>query len=72
MMDDADCPKAGKHRDLEKANIKKSEEAVQRTVAAIQCFTNPFRIPIPDDPAEGRLYALHSGAPVSLATCSGG
>ena len=66
MVDDPECPKAGKHRDLEKANIKKSEEAVQRAESAIRCFKNPFRIPVPEDPAEDRLYALQSGAPVPL------
>lgn len=66
MVDDPECPKAGKHRDLEKANIKKSEEAVQQTEAAIRNFLNPFSIPVPEDPVNDRLYALHSGAPVPL------
>ncbi|KAJ8349354.1 hypothetical protein SKAU_G00244840 [Synaphobranchus kaupii] len=30
MIDDPDCPKAGKHREVEPSQIKKSEEAVQR------------------------------------------
>ena len=67
MLDDPELPKAGKHRDLEKSNIKKSEDAVHRTVTAISNFMNPFRIPVPENPAEDRLYALHSGAPVPMA-----
>ena len=35
LIDDPDCPKAGKHRELERAEIKKSEDAVQCTIAAI-------------------------------------
>lgn len=60
LIDDTDCPKAGKHRELERAEIQKSEEAVQRTITAILSFTNPFSI---DD--KERLYNLASGAPVS-------
>ena len=40
---------------------------MHRTVTAIRNFMNPFRIPIPENPAEDRLYALHSGAPVPVA-----
>ena len=60
LIDDTDCPKAGKHRELERAEIQKSEEAVQRTITAILCFTNPFCISDKD-----RLYNISSGAPVS-------
>lgn len=60
LIDDPDCPKAGKHRELEKAEIKKSEEAVQRTISAIRNFTNPFTLTDKDN-----LYCLASGAPVS-------
>ena len=67
MIDDPDHPKAGKHRDLEAANIRKSEEAVQRCEAAIRNFLNPFRIPVPAIPMEDRLYSLHSGAPVPIS-----
>ena len=67
MVDDPECPKAGKHRDMDKANIRKCEEAVEETKEAIASFLNPFRLPVPEDPSEDRLYALHSGAPVSLA-----
>ena len=60
LNNDPDTPKAGKHRELEKAEIKKSEEAVQRTVSAIQSFTNPFSVPDKD-----HLYSIASGAPAS-------
>ena len=56
MIDDTECPKAGKHRGPEVAQIKKSEEAVQK---AIDNFTNPWRIP-----DKNKLYSLASGAPV--------
>ena len=45
MIDDADCSKAGKHRELETAKIKKCEEAVQNVILAIESFTNPWTIP---------------------------
>ncbi|XP_068234747.1 uncharacterized protein [Palaemon carinicauda] len=60
LIDDPDCPKAGKHRELEKEEIKKSEDAVQRTIAAIRSFTNPFSLADKD-----HLYSLASGAPAS-------
>lgn len=60
LIDDPDCRKAGKHRELEKAEIKKSEDAVKRTIAAIRNFTNPFSIVDKD-----HLYSLASGAPAS-------
>lgn len=60
LIDDSDCPKAGKHRELEKAEIKKSEDAVKRTITAIRNFTNPFSIVDKD-----HLYSLASGAPAS-------
>ena len=44
LIDDPDCPKVEKHRELEKAEIKKSEDAVQRTMSAISKFPNPFTI----------------------------
>ena len=59
MVDDSECPKAGKHRELEKAEIRKSEEAVQRTMTAIQNFSNPFTSPEKD-----HLFSLASGAAV--------
>lgn len=61
LIDDPACPKAGKHRELERAEIKKSEEAVQRAISAILNFTNPFSLDNKD-----HLYSLASGAPVSL------
>ncbi|KAI4821039.1 hypothetical protein KUCAC02_028991 [Chaenocephalus aceratus] len=45
MIDDPEMPKAGKHRELEPAQIKKSELAVQSVISAINGFTNPWRIP---------------------------
>ena len=42
LINDPEYPKAGEHRELEAAEIKKSEEAVQRTLTAIKNFTNPF------------------------------
>uniref|UniRef100_UPI00358E00C9 uncharacterized protein isoform X5 n=1 Tax=Myxine glutinosa TaxID=7769 RepID=UPI00358E00C9 len=59
MIDDPEMPKAGKHRELEPAQIKKSEEAVQSVISAIKGFTNPWRIP-----DKNRLYSLASGAPI--------
>lgn len=60
MIDDPDSSKAGKHRELEKAEIRKSEDAVKRTITAICSFTNPFTLPDKD-----HLYNIASGAPVS-------
>ena len=45
MIDDPTIPKSGKHGDLEPAQIKRSEEAVQNVLVAISHFTNPWRIP---------------------------
>ena len=59
LLDDPDSAVAGKHRELEQANIRKSEEAVQKVLSAIRSFTNPFAISDKD-----RLYSLASGAPV--------
>lgn len=42
------------------AEIRKSEDAVKRTISAICNFTNPFTIPDKD-----HLYNIASGAPVS-------
>ena len=58
LINDPDCPRAGRHRELEKAEIKKSEDAVQRVLTAVRNFTNPFTITDKD-----RLYSLASGAP---------
>ena len=51
--DDPQCPKAGRHRELEKAEIRKSEKAAQNVLTAVTSFINPFNI---DD--EGRLFSL--------------
>jgi hypothetical protein len=59
LINDPECPRAGKHRELEKAEIKKSEEAVQRTMTTICNFVNPFTL---DD--KDHLYSLASGAPM--------
>ena len=61
LIDDPDCPKSGKHRELEKAEIKKTEDAVKRTMVAIRNFTNPFSLADKD-----HLYSLASGAPASF------
>ncbi|KAK1892128.1 NN'-diacetyllegionaminic acid synthase [Dissostichus eleginoides] len=61
LIKDPDCPRAGKHRELEKAEGKKGEEAIQRTIETIRNFTNPFTISDKD-----RLYSLASGAPVLM------
>lgn len=61
LIDDPDCPKAGKHRELEKAEMKKSEAAVQKTIAAIKSFNNnPWKAYDKD-----KLYSLASGCPVA-------
>ena len=44
LIDDPDCPKSGKHRELERAEIQKSEKAVQRTISPICNFTNTFSL----------------------------
>ncbi|KAI4827600.1 hypothetical protein KUCAC02_030985 [Chaenocephalus aceratus] len=61
LIKDPDCQRAGKHRELEKAEVKKGEEAIQRTIETIRNFTNPFTISDKD-----RLYSLASGAPVLM------
>ena len=59
LLDDPDAPRHGKHRELDKAEIQRSESAVQKVLSAIQGFTNPFTIPDKDHP-----HSLASGAPV--------
>ena len=62
LIDDTDFPKAGKHRELERAEMKKSEEAVQKVISAIQGFCdNPWTSYDND-----RLYSLASGCPVPV------
>ena len=58
LSKDSDGPRASKHRELVKAEIQKSEDAVQRTILIIQNFTNLFTIP-----DKNHLYNLASGAP---------
>jgi len=80
LIDDPECPKAGKHRELERAQIKKSEEAVQCTISAICNFTNPFSLADKEHlyslascnftnpfslADKEHLYSLASGAPAS-------
>ena len=60
LIDDPDTPRAGRHRELEKAEIKKGEAAVQRVITAVNNFTNPFTIVDHE-----KLYSIASGAPVS-------
>lgn len=61
LIDDPDCPRAGRHRELEKAEVRKSEKAVQRILTAVRNFTNPFTITDKD-----RLYSVASGAPIPM------
>ena len=44
LNDDPDRPLAGKHQDLGRTEILRSETAVQSVISAIQGFTNPFNI----------------------------
>ncbi|KAF3854386.1 hypothetical protein F7725_022441 [Dissostichus mawsoni] len=50
LIKDPDCP-WGETSELEKAEVKKGEEAIQRTIETIKNFTNPFTISDKD-----RLY----------------
>jgi hypothetical protein len=61
LIDDPDIPRKGRHRELEKAAIKKSENAIQRVQTAIVNFSNPFTIADKE-----RLYCLASGAAVTM------
>ena len=60
LIDNPECPKRGKHREMERAEIEKGEKAVQRVMPAIKNFTNPF-----EAPDKTNLYNTASGAPVS-------
>ena len=44
MIDDQECPKSGKHLDLQASQMKKSECAVQKIMKAISHFTNLWNI----------------------------
>ncbi|KAJ7372661.1 hypothetical protein OS493_017933 [Desmophyllum pertusum] len=61
LITDPDNPRTGRHRELEKAEITKSEQAILRVIDAVKNFTDPFTIV-----AKDRLYCLASGAPVPL------
>lgn len=63
LITDPDNPRSGRHRELEKAEISKSEQAVVRVIDAVKnlSFTNPFTIADKE-----QLYCLASGAPVPL------
>ena len=45
LIDDPECPKKGQHRELERAEIRKSEAAIQKALSAIGSFMNPFEVP---------------------------
>ena len=61
LITDPDNPRSGRHRELEKAEISKSEQAVVRVIDAVKNFTNPFTVADKE-----QLYCLASGAPVPL------
>lgn len=42
FIDDPNCPRAERHCELEKVEIKKSEMAVKRVLTAVRNFINPF------------------------------
>ena len=46
------------HKDLRRAEVQKSEKRVEKTMAAIQSFMNPFNVP-----DEDKLYCISSGVP---------
>ena len=54
-----DSLKEGKHRDLHRSNVRKSEMAVQKILSAINSFINPWRIA-----DKTKLYSLSSGYPM--------
>ena len=65
---DPDYPRAGRHCELEKAEVKTYEDSVLRVLAAVRNFTNPFTVA-----DKNRLYSLASGVPSpwnSRWTCS--
>ena len=45
MIDDPECPKSDKHRNLEASQIKTSECAVKKAMEATPHLTNPWKIP---------------------------
>ena len=61
LITDPDNPRSGRHCELEKAEISKSEQAFVRVIDAVKNFTNPFTVADKE-----QLYCLASGAPVPL------
>ena len=59
IINDPECPTAVKHRDLDTAQVRKSERAIQNVMTAISHSTNPLRTPNKE-----KLFSLASGAPV--------
>lgn len=59
MIQDPDCPRAGTHRELDSAQVKKYSETVLRVKTTIKDFTDPFVIP-----DKARLFSIASGAPI--------
>ena len=60
MIDDPECPKSGKYRDIGSSQIKKSEYAVKKIMETISHFIDPWKIADKE-----KLYCLAYGAPVS-------
>ena len=58
LVDDPDSPWAGKHLELERADIRISEEAVQCTMTVICNFTNPFKVDVHIDDSTARHLEL--------------
>ena len=64
IINDPDCQRAGRHRELEKAEVKKCEESVQQFQllhVAVRNFIIPFTVA-----HKNMLYSLASGAPVPM------
>ena len=61
ITNDPDCPRAGRHRELEKAVVNEGEESVQRVIGVVRDFTNPFTIA-----DKNRLHYRTSGAPLPM------
>ena len=61
LIDDPDCPNVGRHHELEKAEVKNGEEAIQHILTAVRNFTNPFTIVDKD-----KVYSLASSAAIPM------
>ena len=57
----ADSQGCGRHKDLGRTEIQRSERRVSRTIDAINSFTSPF-----DVPDHEKLYCISSGVPATL------